>query len=119
MTPAYPVHLNLKYKGSIMRCYLLSTIILLTLTITITTWAGTNEDTFVKKCGSCHQRGGGAAPVNPAGKAGLVWKKYFSRGRHPVDLSKTINATEMSSILLYLQDHAADSDHPVAAAIPK
>jgi cytochrome c5 len=82
-------------------------------------YARGDEDTFVRKCGSCHQKGGEAAPVNPADKAGLVWKKYFKRGRHPVDLSEKINDTEMSSILMYLQEHAADSAHPVAAAIPK
>jgi len=82
-------------------------------------WAGGTEGIFVQKCGSCHKKGGEVAPVNPADKAGMVWTKYFKRGRHPGDLSATINETEMSSILLYLQDHAADSDHPVAAAIPK
>lgn len=102
-----------------MRCYLLCTIILLTLATDSPVWAGGDEDTFVQKCGSCHQKGGEADPVNPADKAGLVWKKYFKRGRHPVDLSEKITDTEMSSILAYLRDHAADSDHPVAAAIPK
>ncbi len=81
--------------------------------------AGDNETVFIQKCGSCHQKGGKADPVNPADKAGLVWKKYFKRNRHPVDLSGTISEEEMSAILSYLQNHAADSDHPVAAAIPK
>ena len=102
-----------------MRCYLFCAIILLALAVSLPAWAGGAEDTFVQKCGSCHKKGGEAAPVNPADKAGLVWKKYFKRNRHPVDLSASINGDEMSSIIGYLQDHAADSDHPVAAAIPK
>ncbi|WP_456386424.1 c-type cytochrome [Desulfolithobacter sp.] len=102
-----------------MRLCTLWTVILLALALTLPAWAGDNEAIFVQKCGSCHQKGGQAAPVNPADKAGLVWKKYFKRGRHPVDLTATITDADMASILSYLQDHAADSDHPVAAAIPK
>ena len=74
---------------------------------------------FVQKCGICHNKGGNAAPVNPADKAGIVWRKYFYRGRHPVDLSTQVSNDEMSIILGFLQEHAADSDHPVAAVIPK
>lgn len=74
---------------------------------------------FVQKCGSCHQKGAQAKPINPADKAGLVWKKYFNRNRHPIDLSQLITNKEMSSILFYLEEHAADSDLPIAAAIPK
>jgi hypothetical protein len=74
---------------------------------------------FVNKCGQCHHTGGQAMPINPADKAGLVWIKYFKRQRHPVDLTNTINSSEMKSILQYLQNHAADSERPVAAAIPK
>ncbi len=81
-------------------------------------WGG-DRDVFVAKCGSCHKRGGQAAPVNPADKAGAVWVKYFKRGRHPVDLSGTISPAEMAAIVGYLEAHAADSDQPEAAAIPK
>ena len=76
-------------------------------------------DTFLVKCGNCHKKGGEAAPVNPADKAGLVWKKYFKRNRHPVDLSASINQQEKEQIIAFLEHHAADSDHPVAAIIPK
>lgn len=82
-------------------------------------FAADSTEIFVQKCGVCHQKGGDAAPVNPADKAGVVWAKYFKRGRHPVDLASQINGGEMETILGYLQEHAADSDHPVAAAIPK
>ncbi len=102
-----------------MRPYLFYAIILLALAVSLPAWAGGDEAIFVQKCGSCHTKGGDASPVNPADKAGVVWKKYFKRGRHPGDLSTSINEGEMSSILGYLQEHAADSDHPVAAAIPK
>ncbi len=74
-------------------------------------------DLFLEKCGSCHRDGAEAPPVNPADKAGVVWAKYFKRDRHPGDLS--VSADEMADILKFLQNHAADSDHPVAAVIPK
>ncbi len=102
-----------------MRGCILGTTLLLTLVTASLSWAARDEDIFVQKCGSCHQAGGEVAPVNPASKAGLVWKKYFKRNRHPINLSTEISEDEMFSILEYLQDHAADSDHPVAAAIPK
>ncbi len=98
---------------------LICTTVLLTLALSISAWAGGAEAIFVEKCGSCHAKGGETAPVNPADKAGLVWKKYFKRGRHPGNLSAHVNDAEMAEIMSYLQDHAADSDHPVAAAIPK
>ena len=91
----------------------------MTLVVCFSVRAEGDEADFVQKCGSCHSKGRVAAPINPADKAGLVWIKYFKRKRHPVDLSQVINKAEMSSILLYLQDHAADSERPVAAAIPK
>jgi len=81
--------------------------------------AGGGAKLFVSKCGSCHKRGGAASPVNPADKAAIVWGKYFRRGRHNIDLSDKINEAEMDEILEYLKDHAADSDKPEAAAIPK
>lgn len=74
---------------------------------------------FVQKCGSCHKRGGQATPVNPADKAGIVWKKYFDRGRHPVDLAQTLSDSDMGAVIGYLKDHAADSDQPATAVIPK
>lgn len=102
-----------------MKGYLLCFVFFLAVIATVSTAVAGSEGTFVQKCGSCHNKDGEAAPVNPADKAGLVWAKYFKRGRHPGDLSAQINEAEMASILQYLQDHAADSDHPVAAAIPK
>ncbi len=74
---------------------------------------------FKQKCGSCHVKGGQAMPVNPADKASVVWGKYFKRGRHKVDFSGQISGGELATIVTYLQDHAADSDQPEAAAIPK
>ena len=78
-----------------------------------------DEALFVEKCGSCHKKGGEAAPVNPADKAGSVWVKYFKRNRHPVDLGSKISAEELQKIVSYLESHAADSDQPAAAVIPK
>ncbi|MDR9500897.1 MAG: cytochrome c [Desulfurivibrionaceae bacterium] len=74
---------------------------------------------FKQKCGACHVKGGQATPVNPADKAGIVWKKFFTRGRHKVDFSPTISGSDLQLIVQYLQDHAADSDQPAVAVIPK
>ncbi|MBU0484910.1 MAG: cytochrome c [Proteobacteria bacterium] len=82
-------------------------------------FAADDAGLFLQKCGSCHKKGGQAAPVNPADKAGLVWEKYFTRDRHPVDLSVSINEDEMGTIVEYLKDHAADSDQPESATMPK
>lgn len=76
-------------------------------------------DLFRQKCGSCHQKGGQAPPVNPADKAAVVWEKFFDRNRHTVDLSATLNEAELKSVVEYLQKFAADSDRPETAAIPK
>lgn len=81
--------------------------------------SASNLDMFLDKCGSCHKKGAEAAPVNPADKAGVVWAKYFARGRHPGDLNASITPDEMAMIVKFLQNHAADSEHPVAAVIPK
>jgi mono/diheme cytochrome c family protein len=79
--------------------------------------AAEGEGLFVQKCGACHKKGGSAASVNPADKAATVWDKYFSRGRHPVDMG--VGDAELQQVLQYLQAHAADSDQPAAAVIPK
>lgn len=83
------------------------------------TMAADGAGLFVQKCGSCHKRGGSASPVNPADKAGVVWEKYFARGRHPQGLAATVNDAELQTVVQYLQTHAADSDQPAAAVIPK
>jgi len=98
-----------------MRQILSLTVLLLFLAIT--SWAD-GQEAFLKNCKSCHKAGGIALSVNPTDKAAVVWKKYFKRKRHPIDIS-SISADDMQAILRYLQDHAADSDHPEAAAIPR
>ena len=80
-------------------------------------WAG-GRAIFIRECGACHRINGKADPVNPGDKAAIVWKKYFKRKRHPVDLSN-ISDEDMASILKYLRDHAADSEQPESAVIPK
>ena len=89
--------------------------------VTSALYAGEGKQLFIKHCLSCHQSGGKADPVNPADKAGRVWKKYFKRGRH-IDNDKLISSIgeeNLKKILNYLVDNAADSDHPEAAVIPK
>ena len=84
-------------------------------------YAGEGKQLFIKNCLNCHQSGGKAEPINPADKAGRVWKKYFKRGRH-VDndkLMSSIGKDNFKKILHYLVDNAADSEHPEAAVIPK
>lgn len=111
----------LEERGDRMDKKLLIMVTALCLVLGAVTYASaSNLDTFLEKCGTCHKKTAQAAPVNPADKAGVVWIKYFKRGRHPVDLSTSqISSDEMKSVLEFLQNHAADSDHPVAAIIPK
>ena len=81
--------------------------------------AASGQALFIDKCASCHRNGGEAAPVNPADKAGIVWDKYFKRGRHPVALETKMSEAELEAVKEYLMKHAADSDQPEAAVIPK
>ncbi len=85
--------------------------------LSVTNVSARGNTLFLQKCGSCHKSGGQAASVNPADKAGRVWQKYFKRGRHPVDTG--ISDGDTAAIINYLVDHAADSDQPAAAVIPK
>lgn len=98
------------------RCLIFSMTFFLSL-LPVAGSAADGETLFIGKCGSCHKRGGQAAPVNPADKAGRVWEKYFKRGRHPVDLG--MSDSDLQLVVKYLVDHAADSDQPAAAVIPK
>ncbi len=100
------------------RLFLLSAMALGLLTPSVST-AADGATLFVQKCGSCHKRGGQAPAVNPADKAGVVWEKYFERGRHPGNLSQSLNNGELGSVIQYLKAHAADSDQPATAVIPK
>jgi len=109
---------NYKWSTAKKLCYV-SGFLFMSMTFFSGNVFATDLDTFLVKCGSCHKKGAEAAPVNPADKAGLVWGKYFKRNRHPVDLSSSINEQEQAQILAFLKHHAADSDHPVAAVIPK
>lgn len=85
--------------------------------IATTAAAADGQGMFLEKCGSCHKAGGQAAVINPADKAGVVWSKFFERGRHPGDLS--IPEADLKLILDYIAAHAADSDQPATAVIPK
>lgn len=79
--------------------------------------AADGQGMFLEKCGSCHKTGGQAAVVNPADKAGQVWAKYFERGRHPVDMG--IAEADLKQVVEFISTHAADSDQPATAVIPK
>ena len=79
--------------------------------------AASGDALFLQSCGACHKKGGKAAIVNPADKAGAVWDKYFARGRHPGDMG--ISGADLQAVVKYLVSHAADSDQPAAAVIPK
>ena len=108
-----------KLGGTLVKRTCLVFVVATALLCAVPVLAGGGARLFVSKCGSCHKRGGAAAPVNPADKAAVVWGKYFRRNRHEVDLSDKISDGEMDAILDYLKAHAADSDKPEAAAIPK
>jgi mono/diheme cytochrome c family protein len=95
----------------------LATGVLFGVLATATVAAADGQGMFLAKCGSCHKSGGKAAVVNPADKAGQVWAKYFERGRHPVDMG--ISEADLKEILGFIAAHAADSDQPATAVIPK
>ncbi len=80
--------------------------------------AADDQNLFLSKCGSCHKKDGQAAVISPGEKAGAVWKKYFERARHPVDISN-IAPQDMAKIIDFLVSHAADNEQPAAAIIPK
>lgn len=106
--------------GGILNLFRLGSILLLWLALILVPDAGGAAESskiFLQKCASCHREGGKAEPVSPAAKAGLVWVKYFERKRHPIQLS--ISDEEMGVILAYLRQHAADSEVPLSAVIPK
>ena len=89
--------------------------------ISTSIFAANGKQLFIKNCLNCHRNGGKAAPVNPADKAGRVWKRYFKRGRHADNdkLISSIGEENFKKILQYLINNAADSDHPEEAVIPK
>lgn len=80
--------------------------------------AAGDQELFIAKCGACHKKDGPAGVISPGEKAGAVWKKYFERARHPVDISN-ISQADMQKIVDFLVSHAADSEQPAAAIIPK
>ena len=100
-----------------MKRRLMGALILGTVFIAAPLWATEAKQLFLERCGGCHRNGGSAAAVNPGDKAGRVWEKYFARGRHPVETG--IADADLQSIIAYLQAHAADSDQPATAVIPK
>jgi mono/diheme cytochrome c family protein len=109
---------KIERRGSMKRRLALSAVLSLAI-LAPSAMAGDGSTTFLTKCGSCHVKGGQAAPVNPADKASVVWGKYFKRGRHPVDFSSTISSDDLTAVVDYLKAHAADSDQPAVAVIPK
>ncbi len=100
-----------------MKQVVIGVILLLMVPVCSNAWAG-GRDVFIRECGACHKINGKAQPVNPGDKAAIVWKKYFKRHRHPVDISN-ISSEDMKIILKYLCNHAADSEQPESAVIPK
>ena len=102
------------------RCYamILPWTLSLVLVFAAGAWTAEGEELYVRHCLSCHGPRGGAKAISPADKAESVWVKYFRRDRHPVKLSTLLDERERSQILVYLQAHAADSEHPVSAVIP-
>jgi hypothetical protein len=73
-----------------------------------------NDAVFVPLAGGARRQ---LSSFHPADKAGSVWEKYFARGRHPVDMG--MSDADLQAVVKYLVKHAADSDQPAAAVIPK
>jgi len=82
-------------------------------------FAGSGEDIFNSKCGSCHGSGGEAPSFSPVKYASSQWERFFKRDKHArkKDISGIVSASDIESISKYLMSHAADSDLPIAAGL--
>ena len=78
-----------------------------------------DAELFQRTCCSCHHAGNEIRVLSPADKSMNVWGKYFQRKRHLTPFSSFANDETLALILRYLKDHAADSDAPESAVIPK
>ena len=77
------------------------------------------QQIFEEKCATCHREGGKSDPVDPSSKAGMVWVRYFKRGEPRKHLYDQVPPEEARKVIRYLVKHAADSDQPLTAVIPK
>ena len=83
----------------------------------ISSYCDDGADIFVSKCGRCHCMNGEAPVISPVKYASTQWKRFFERNKHArrKDISKEVSNSEIDCVKQYLMDHAADSDHPIAA----
>ena len=79
----------------------------------------TGKEVFQAKCGACHGKGGDAPDFSPVKYARAQWKGFFEKNRHArrTDISDKVSPSEMEVVKIYLMDHGADSDLPVAAGL--
>lgn len=77
------------------------------------------EALFQSKCGQCHKSGGDVPVFAPVKYASIQWERFFKRNKHKrkKDISDIVTPEETEAIKLYLMDHAADSDRPIAAGL--
>ena len=82
-------------------------------------YSASGEEVYKTKCGSCHGRGGQAPDISPAKFASIQWRKFFERNKHArkTDIRSEISPSEKAAVMLYLMDHAADSDLPISTGI--
>ena len=75
------------------------------------------EEIFRSKCSKCHSKNGEAPVISPVDYASTQWKRFFDREKHRRKkyIGNRISSLEMKAVKVYLMDHAADSDQPIAA----
>ncbi|MDY6853333.1 MAG: cytochrome c [Thermodesulfobacteriota bacterium] len=74
------------------------------------------EEVFLTKCGTCHGKGGKAPNLSPVKFASTQWKRFFEKNKHArrTDISDVVSVPEIIAVKVYLMEHAADSDLPIA-----
>lgn len=80
--------------------------------------AASGKSTFKEKCLSCHNSSK-ASIVAPIDKSSSQWKRFFKRKKHKrkakIALLSEMNEEQLAEILVYLINHAFDSDQPEVA----
>ncbi|MDY6853331.1 MAG: cytochrome c [Thermodesulfobacteriota bacterium] len=92
-------------------------VLLFNYTTTTYSYCADGAKLFRSKCGECHHENGEAPAISPVDYASTQWKRFFDREKHTKKkyIGNKVSPSEMRAVKVYLMDHAADSDHPIAA----
>jgi cytochrome c5 len=68
-----------------------------------------------EKCKYCHEAGADGGTMTPLSKTQRQWERFYTKGKHEKLAPGTwdkISKTELSDIMQFMYDHAADSPQP-------